>query len=332
MANCLTPKLEPPSLPATLALIPVLLVLALGSTGCARSDRSLRIGANIWPGYEPMFLARHLGYFEGFPVKLIDFSSSAEVTRAYRNRLIDVAALTADEALVAAEGENNHRIVLTCDFSVGADVLIAKPGLQSVGDLKGRRIGLETTVLGAYMLARALELNALSPGDVRVVPVPLPEHETAFNAGKVDAIVTFEPHRSRLLAAGGRVLFDSTQIRGEIVDVLLTRRDLAESQNRALTEFVSAWFRALAYLRKYPSDAAARVCEREGVMPHEYLASLRGIEFPDRQTNLRLLGNSPDSLTGALRQLSAVMCREKFVPKAIEPPLLDASFVQGAEP
>ena len=312
-----------------LTLVPFICAVLIFS-GCGQPQPPLRIGANVWPGYEPMYLARSLGYCGVDKVQLIDFSSSSEVIRAYRNGLIDVAALTADEALQASEGEAGHRIVLVCDFSDGADVLLAKPDIQSLADLKGRRVGVETTALGAYVLGRALERGGLSSDDVQVVPVPLLEHESAFKSGAVDAIVTFEPHRSRLLASGARKLFDSSQIPGEIVDVLLTRKNLADSQRRDLDALISGWFRALDYLQKKPSDAAARMAVREAVTPEEFLASLQGLKLPDREANLRLLGGSSGNLTATMRQLSATMLKQKIISKSVEPPQLDDSVIRAA--
>lgn len=307
--------------------------LALGLSGCGPRESPLRVGANVWPGYEPLFLARSLGYYREQPIQLMEFSSTAEVIRAYRNGLIDVAALTADEALRVVGTQPGHRIVLVCDASKGADVLLAKPEFHSLQELKGRRVGVETTALGAFMLARALDHAGMSAADLVIVPVPLPEHERAFLAGQVDAVVTFEPHRSRLLAAGARRLFDSSQIPWEVVDVLLARRELSAAKRQALAALVAGWFDALKHLREQPADAAARMAPREGVTPREFLDSLQGLELPDRETNLRLLGPSTNNLAGVLRQLSAVMLKHRMIPRVGDPALLlDDRIVQTAKP
>lgn len=309
----------------------ILFASAFSLPGCGQPEEPLRVGANVWPGYEPMFLARSLGYYRDYPVKLIVFSSTAEVIRAYQNGLIDVAAVTADEALIVAESQpGDHRIVLVCDSSRGADVLMAKPEFESIRQLKGRRVGVENTALGAYMLARALEWGGLAAEDVTTVAVALPKHVSAFTSGQIDAVITFEPNRSRVLAAGARQLFDSSQIPGEIVDLILTRRNLTDSQNRALAAFVAGWFRALAYLQANPHDAAARVAVREAVTPQQFLDSLQGLELTDLPQNLRLLGNSPGNLGNTLGKLSEVMLKNKILSRATESPLLDDSFIRTA--
>ena len=311
----------------------VLGALLLGLAGCGQPDKPITVGANVWPGYEPLFLARSLGYYDNPAVRLVEFSSSAEVIRAFRNGLIDVAALTADEALLVADTQPDHRIVLVCDFSNGADVLLAKPGFTSIQDLKGHRVGVETTAEGALMLARSLDSAGLSSADVQAVQVPLLEQEDAFLSGRVDAVITFEPHRTRLLNAGARPLFDSSQIPGEIVDVLLARRELVASDSRAVGALVSGWFGALKYLRENPSDAAGRMAPREGLTPRQFLDSLQGLTLLDREANLRLLGGSSNNLAGALRQLSALMLQHKMISRAAGPAsLLDDRFVRREHP
>ncbi len=312
-------------LPAALAA----LVLALG---CARPERPLRVGANVWPGYEPLFLARSLGLHRGDAIQLIEFSSATEVIRAYRDGLIDVGAVTGDEALLASRRRTGDRIVLVCDASAGGDVLLARPDITSIGQLRGKRVGVETTALGAYVLSRALARGGVAPSEVRVVPLPLSRHEQAIPSGAVDAVVTFEPHRTRILARGARQLFDSSQIPGEIVDVLLARGGLARSQERALRALVDGWFEALAHLRAQPQDAAARMARREGLAPAELLAAFRNLRLPDRAENLRLLGPGEGGLAPTLRRLSAAMAEDRPAPGAPAVPALDPAYVAGGSP
>ncbi len=125
-----------------LGLLAVMSLLWGAGGGCGRaSPATLRVGSNVWPGYEPLFLARDLGLFGGAPIQLLEFPSSTEVIRAYRNGAIDVAAVTADEALLLAESNPGQRIILVCDVSRGADVILARPAATSMSDLRGRRIG-----------------------------------------------------------------------------------------------------------------------------------------------------------------------------------------------
>jgi len=313
------------------AAIALLLAFHLG--GCAPPPQPLRVGVTVWPGYEPLFLAQSLGYYEGHPIQLITFPSASEVTRAYRNRAIDVAALTADEVLQISETLADQRIILVCDTSNGADAVLAKPQFQTMQDLRGKRVGFEDNALGAYMLARALAKSGMTAEDVIAIPVVLEEHEHAYASGLVDAVVTFEPRRARLLTAGAHIVFDSSQIPGEIVDVLLAPPELVEADDARLAALINGWFRALDYLEQQPQDAAQRIAPREQITPDDFLASLQFIELPDRAENLRLLGDSEDNLSATLLRLQEAMIANKLLSNADEIKLvLDDRFIREGMP
>lgn len=279
----------------------------------------LRIGTVVWPGFECLYLARDLGYYKDTSIRLVDYNATSEVRRAFLNRELEAIAYTVPEALSMMPTAPDLQAVLVMDISNGADVILAKPELRSLQALKGSRVGMEySSGLGSYLITRALEQVDLSPQDVQIVPIEISEHEAAFKQGTVDAVITYEPVRSNLLAAGGNLLFDSSKIPGEIVDVLIVRKDLLTSQPDNLQALVEGWFRALAYLKNNPQDAARRIAPREGVTPKQFLESLKGIRIPDIQENQKLLGTENSLLMKAVRRLSEVMVENNLLQKVVD--------------
>ncbi len=305
-------------------------LLAILSSCMQTPSTPLRVGANVWPGYENFYLASNLGYYDNFPIQLVDYPSATEVSRALRNGDLEVAALTLDEALSLAETNPDIRAVLITDVSAGGDAIIAKSGIETLATLKGRRVGVESTALGAFVITRALEQVGLSLQDVEIVSLGVSEHEHAFKQGLVDAVVTFEPTRSKLLAMGANLVFDSKQIPGEIVDVLAVPQAVLENQREALDGLVRGWFRALDYLHKDPQDAAKRMAVREGVEPKQFLASLELIHIPDLKENQKLLSKADPKLLNVARQLSQLMVQKNLLQQAVEvESLLDDRLVKG---
>ncbi|MEQ8660760.1 MAG: ABC transporter substrate-binding protein, partial [Gammaproteobacteria bacterium] len=214
-------------------------VLLLAAGGCGRDPASLpRVAANNWSGYWPLYLAVR-GAAE--PVAhLTELQSATEVMRAYRNGAIDIAALTLDEALVLAAEGLDVTVFLVVDFSAGGDALLATPDIGSLAALAGRRIGVEASALGAYMVSRIYDQGGLVAGAARIVELPYGAHARAFRDGAVDAVVTFDPVRAELRADGARELFSSRDIPGEIVDVLLARPDWLKANRRQVARLVAA--------------------------------------------------------------------------------------------
>lgn len=252
----------------------------------------LRVGTNIWPGYEPLYLARELNYFSSDEVRLVEFASATQVIRAFRNHAIDAATLTLDETLLLAQDVPDIRVVTVMDVSSGADVILAQRGISTLHDLRGKRVGVEQTALGGYMLHRALRHAQLTSADVQRVYLQVDEHEHTFLQGDIDAVVTFDPVRARLLAAGAGLLFDSSQIAGEIVDVLVVHRAFLAAQPERVSRLVGAWFRAVAYLEAQPKHAATLMAPRLGVDARDLLDSYRLIEIPRYAENLEWLGDN----------------------------------------
>ncbi len=295
-------------------LILLLTVGLLGLSACTdKTTPVLRVGGDVWPGYGPLYLARDLGYFRKAPIHPVEFTSATQVIRAYQNDAIDAVCLTLDEALLLASQGADLRIVLVADFSNGADVIIGKSDMHTMQDLLGRRVGVEDTALGAFFLTRALLESGMQTGDVRVVPMQAQDHEQSFLNGDVDAVVTFEPVRSKLLAHGAHILFDSSRIPGEIVDVVLVRADYLRRHPQVVTDLVHGWQQAQDYMKRAPDDALARMARREGITVTEMHAALQGMTLPDREENRKLLSGREPALRPALQRLAKFMWQEKLI-------------------
>lgn len=289
----------------------------------------MRIGTNVWAGYEPLYLARDLGILDESLARLHESPSATEVIRAFRNGTLDAAALTLDEVLLLLESGMDVAVVLVMDVSNGADQVIARPGITSVGELLGRRVGVEATALGAFMLSRTLQHAGLIPAEIQVLPMPIDEHLRAWREGRVDALVTFEPVSGSLREEGAVLLFDSSMIPGEIIDVLVVRHDLIERAPEQIAAVLDAWYRALDHLHAAPRDAAERIVRRLGGTPDEFLKSLSGLRFPTREENAGLLVGPPPSLGATARRLHDLMLELDLLEAPVDlTRLFDAPGVQ----
>jgi NitT/TauT family transport system substrate-binding protein len=295
----------------------LILLSFFSMAGCRQATQApLQLATNVWPGYEPLYLARSLSYYKESTVRFHEMTTSADVLKAFRSHAIDVAALTLDEALLLIQDGIDARIVLVADISNGADVIVANPAIKDIRGLKGKKVGVESMALGAYVLSRALDKAGLTPGDVTIVPVPVNEHEKAYASGLIDAVVTFEPAKTKLLARGGHCIFDSSQIPGEVIDVVVIRGDILQSKSEQLKELEEGWFKALEYLQKNPADANLRMGKREGITAVEFADALKGLTIPDKSENKRLLSGA---LLTPAKRLAEVMLQGKLLNKMVDP-------------
>ena len=184
--------------------------------------------------------------------------------------------------------------------------------------LYSRRSAVESGALGAYVLSRGLALNGMQASDVRIVRLESNEHPAAFAQGQVDGAVTFDPFRSQLLKAGAHTLFDSSQIPGEIVDLLAVRAPVLEKNPQAVQTLLAGWFKALDYLEREPKDAAARMAVRQQVTGEQFLQALQGLRIPSRADNLKMLTGATPSLVVSGHELMRLMVEAKLLRGTLE--------------
>lgn len=282
--------------------------------GCDEETVSpLRLGTNVWPGYEPLYLARDLGIMDPQHVRLVQFVSATEVIRGIETGSIEAAALTLDEVLRLHHKRVPMKIVLVTDISNGGDVILGRPGIPNFASLAGKRIAVESTALGAFTLTRALDINNMDESDIEVVSLEVNEQEAAFTKGTVDAVVTFDPVRSRLIDRGAKILFSSKEIPGEIVDVIAVRTDAIQRHRTHLEHLLSSWFRALREMTFKPKKSADLMSARLKLDTDKVLAAFAGLTFPDRMTSEAMVSGNQPQLRNVARRLQDVMVRHKLI-------------------
>jgi len=285
----------------------------ISENAAVRDSAPLSVGTNIWPGYEPLYLARELGYYDNNKVRLVEFASTTQVIHAFRNRVISAAALTLDEVLLLKDYGLDPKVILIFDISEGADVILARKEIPNMRALKGKKVGVENTALGAFVLMRSLQLHNMTLSDISVVSLPINEHDSAFDKGKIDALITFEPVRSRLLAKGYHEIFTSREMPGEIVDVLVVNKETLVSQQDQIDALLQGWFRANSYFQVNPNKAAKVMAGRQKISAAEVLDSYAGLHLPGLSETLTLMSGPNPPFESTARRLADTMFASKLL-------------------
>jgi len=290
-------------------------VLALVLAGCSPiQDEPLKIGAIAWDGYAPLFVAERIGVFDARSIKLVTMPSSTDVLRLLETGLIDAGAVTLGEALTAISHGTKLRIILIMDYSNGADVLVARPEFRTIASLKGKPIAREPTVIAAVMLSSALAASGLSTTDVKVREIYASDQLKAFSDGKVDAAVSYTPYSKALLAAGGKVLFDSSAIPGTINDVLVVREDAFVSKAKSLLELVRGFYKAETFMQIQPKAARGYVAAKTGTSPESVAETLAGLRLPTAAESMEMLAGEPSKIDLLAQRLAKTMVNSGLLP------------------
>ena len=219
-------------------------------TGCndISTERPIRISANAWVGYEPLFLAESKKFFDEGSVDLIEAPFFATQEQAFRGGTIDASAVSLSSAFSLVSAGHDITIILVLDWSKGADKVMASSQIATAAELRGKRVGIEPGSVSSYLLSRALQKYSLKPSDVTVVPMLYQELTEAFLAGDIDAASVFG-HQAQLLEENGaHSVFDSSKTPGEILDVLVVRTAYLQNNPKRVEQLISGWLKAVASL------------------------------------------------------------------------------------
>ncbi len=97
-----------------------------------------------------------------------------------------------------------------------------------------------------YLLARALDSIGLSERDVNVVNTSDADLVAAYGTQDVQAVVTWNPLLSTLLdGPNATEVFDSAEIPGEIIDLMVVNTETLEANPALGKALVGAWYEAM---------------------------------------------------------------------------------------
>ncbi|RYG59877.1 MAG: hypothetical protein EON60_09070 [Alphaproteobacteria bacterium] len=279
------------------SIIALMLLLGIGLGFTMMNQPPLspkwRIGITNWPGYDPLYIADLKGFFgqQNLDIELIPINSLADMRTAFERGTIDGYVGTVMEAVESFKdtGTPNH-IVLVTDYSSGADQLLSAPSITTIQDLKGARVGLESTSpISRYMFARALSGTNLGMDDfdIRSYNQSILVDQTIRH--NLDALVTYEPYTTEIRAKRPmHILFSSAQLPEEILDAVMVSPRMLEGEPNLSQRLQSVWQSGLDYINAHPDETHAILAARYRVDEAAYRQMLTQVHFLDRAEIQRL--------------------------------------------
>ncbi len=217
---------------------------------------TLKIGYSDWPGFTVLEVAKQKGWFKdaGLDVELVWFDYLPSLD-AFSAGKIDAVTAVGTDALVNGANGAKSKIIALLDYSDGSDMIIGAPGVNSIKDLKGKKIGIEVTLVEHLLLLKALEANGMKQSDVELVKTATNDTPQTLASGKVAAIGAWYPVSGQALkqVAGSKKLFTSAEAKGLIFDVLAVSPTSFAKNKEAWTKIVGIYYKCVDYLQD-PAD------------------------------------------------------------------------------
>jgi NitT/TauT family transport system substrate-binding protein len=323
---------------STAILVMVLAVVAAMSACDTRPQTShlvIRLGFSAWPGWFPWQVAQEQGMFtaNGISVDLKYYDNYTDSLKALAVGDIDANSQTLNDTLGSVSTGSKQTIVLVNDNSTGNDKIIARDGITSVADLKGKTVAVEGGTVDHYLILLALQQSGLSERDIHLRAMPTDQAAAAFAAGQVDAVGVFAPFTTTALARpGSRAIATSAEFPGAIPDHLVLNSALVQARPADVQALVNTWFQALHWIRTHRDDATAIMAKRAGVTAADYQGYDAGTTIFTLQQNLEAFtpGITAAHLNYPAGQIADFMVSTGMVPERPNlSGLLDNRFVSA---
>ena len=257
---------------------------------------TLKLAHSTWVGYGPFYIARDKDFFkeEGVDVELSIMEDTPLKMGAFMAGQLDMVASTADEFPIYLKEGKSIRYVLAVDNSKGGDGIVSNKEINSIADLKGKKVAFEEGSVSQFFFNAVLKEAGLTQADVEVVNMTATDAGTAFASKNVDAAVTWEPALSQgANSAHGKLLVSSADKPGLITDVVAVSAETAANKADDVKAFVRAWYKALDFLAKNPDEGYAIMAKGVGgwlEKPEDFKATVTGIEYLDKAKNEAFFG------------------------------------------
>ncbi|MCB9946570.1 MAG: ABC transporter substrate-binding protein [Rhodospirillaceae bacterium] len=228
----------------------------------AQAQERCAVAWSHYVGWEPLGYIEDSGMADRWGERFgVDLSFTLvndyiESVNLYTSGAFDGVSVTNMDGLtIPAVGGIDTEVIVVGDFSNGNDgILIHGEDGLTVEDLAGKRVALVELSVSHYLLARALGEHGLSERDLTVINASDADIGSMIATSAADdAFVTWNP----ILLTGRQVpgiqlVFDSSQIPGEIVDTIMVNAEASDGCKRAIT---GAWYEAMTVMSGFGAEA-----------------------------------------------------------------------------
>ena len=225
----------------------------------------LRVQLVTWPGYAPGLYfnegadanTRSRFYKDyGFKVEFTREDDLINAMNAWLADEYDVIVQTADAYPLYTSIPDvmafNPRAFIQTDWSRGGDAIIAKRGINSINDLRGKRIALAVPAPAQTMLITALESAGMTIDDVDVIKTT--DNIAAaelFQSNDVDAAVVWSPFdiEATSKVPGSKILLTTVEQSHIIGDIMLAKESVMREKRDMFNGFYEGWMKAVAEMK-----------------------------------------------------------------------------------
>jgi taurine transport system substrate-binding protein len=307
----------------------------LALTGCSvdrsgqdASKPTIRIAYQTFPSGD-LIVKNNKWLEEALPdynIKWVKFDSGADINTAFIAKELDFGALGSSPVARGLSAPLNipYKVAFVLDVAGDNEALVARngSGVNTIADLKGKRVGTPFASTAHYSLLAALAQNNLSATDVQLVDLQPQAILAAWERGDIDAAYTWLPTLDDLRKTG-KDLITSRQLAKDgkpTLDLGAVADDFASAHPEVVDKWRQQEARALTTIKDDPDAAAKAIAAEIGVSPEDVAGQLKqGVYLtPEQVSSPEWLGSdgAPGNIAANLESASQFLAEQKQIPVA----------------
>jgi len=279
--------------------------------GVDKNTPVIRVGVVTWGGY-----AGGQYFNEGFKanvqsrfykdykflvdfIVIDDFITSRD---AWKSGDIDLLWVTVDAYPTEVDAliDYKPKFIFQADWSRGGDAIVAKSNINSINDLKGKKVSVAFGTPSHSFLIWMLKAAGLSAKDIELVEVPSAiDSAKMFKADAVDAAVVWSPDDEDLVTnvAGAKILKNTKSASHIIADGFFVKEEFLNKNKKILGQLIEGWLIGASEINSSPTakkKAAQILAEGLGQPVDFCLKAIDNVRLTTLGDNVNFFGINPE--------------------------------------
>lgn len=220
---------------------------------------SIYVGWMPWDYADEQKIVEKWAKKYGIEIDVVQINDYVESINQYTAGQFDGCVMTNMDALtIPAAGGVDSTALIMGDFSNGNDGVVLKGKNKTLKDIKGQNVNLVELSVSHYLLARGLETVGMKESDVKVVNTSDADMVAVYGTKDVTSVVTWNPLLGEILSQNnGTKVFDSSQIPGEIMDLMIVNTETLKKNPALGKALVGAWYEIMSTMNASDKNAIA---------------------------------------------------------------------------
>ncbi len=265
----------------------ILVVLTLSTACSTQKETELKIIANSWVGYSPLFYAKESGWLAPLNIQLYTVISLGESLNIYETAELDAFTGTQYEFTHVQQKDSTLLPILLFDRSNGGDVIMANRTLNQLkNSTQPIEVYLEMHSVNQLVFKDFIQLNGLNDKTFNYINKDQLKIYTLLKENKPEypvIIASYSPYQQKLASLGLQKLASTQDGDGLsllIIDALFTSKEKLLKHQAQFTQLKTLINNALIALKKDPFEYYQKVKPYlENTSYPDFLSSLEGIKW-----------------------------------------------------